>query len=481
MKPMAWLGLVLLLVLSACTGSGNGEGGSLADTSTTGIALNGTSGPASGTSGDPGKKEKSNEQVKLVVATYFLSDQVKVAVEKYEQLHPNVDIELHAASTSGKDLNDVMNKQEQFVKTSNTAMLAGKGPDIIELDQLPSEQYVKRGLLVDLHELMNQDADFHKENYFTNIMDHVQSGGDGGLYGMPLYFSLVGLYGNVEAIEQAGVSFDDDSWTLNDFIDTIKQLKQKGDPSYIFMGEERYFLEQLVTENFEKLITVTNGEPQLDTNALAEMMEQVQKMADDGLLHKMGNYQRLTAVGESGTDSKNPAYFMDAELYSLRDALLYAPFPRTALYAKPHLVNAGGGGYFKPFGQLGINANSDHPQEAWDFIQFLLNEESVQAYFDEHLDASPGFPMNRSVYEQQKSKLLQDGTVTSGNGPKVPVDPDMLAQVDHYINTAVHAVGGPSKLSETIYNETEAFFAGQKSASDVAKVIANKINLLLNE
>lgn len=487
---MAWLGLAALLPLAACSGAGGGNSGTspAVHTAANGTETHGSDGPASAPpdadNGVPAKRADPNEHVKLVVATYYLSEQVQAAVKKYEELHPNIDIELHAASTSGKDLNDVLNKREQFVKTNNTALLAGKGPDVIELDELPSEQYAKRRLLADLNGLMKQDPDFRKEDYFANIMDHALGNGDGGLYGMPLYFSLVGLFGNADAIGKAGVSFDDGSWTLNDFIDVAKQLKQKGELPNVFMNEEHALLEQLVTENYAQLVTVANGNADFDADALADMMRQVRTMSDEGLLHTMkGDIRRAAApVEASGSDSiYNKVYFMDAELYSLRDALLYAPFPRTELYAKPHPANAGDGGYFHPFGTLGINANSAHPLEAWDFIKFLLDDESVQSHIDEQLDASPGFPMNRSVYERQKSKLLSDGTATREHGPTVQVNPALVEQVDSYLSSAVNPVGGPSKLEEIVYDEAKAFFAGQKSAEDAANIVGNKINLLLNE
>lgn len=487
MKPTVWLGLVLLLFLAACSGSGEGEAGSgpAANPATAGMETDAASGQApeaSGeTNGSPVEPNDSEDPVKLVAATYYLSDQLEAAVKKYEELHPDIDIELHAVSTMGKDLNDVMNKQEQFIKTNNAALLAGKGPDVIELDQLPFEQYVKRGLLVDLREWMNQDPDFRKENYFAHIIDHAQIGGVSGLYGMPLYFSLVGLFGDAEAIEQAGVSFDDDNWTLNDFIDTARKLVQNGDRSHVYTSEERYFLERLVVENFSQLVNVTNGNAEFDAEALAELMKQVRGMSEDGLLHNMRGDARGAAAAEPGSGSHDLSYFMDTELYSLRDALLYAPFPRTELYAKPHPPNAGGGGYFQPIGILGINANSDHPQEAWDFIRFLLDDENVQSHIDEFLDASPGFPINRSVYERQMDKLLGDGAAERRHGPAVPVDPAMLEQVDRYITEAVHSVGGPSRLSEIVRDGSEAFFAGQKPAEEAAKLIAGKINLLLNE
>ena len=484
MKTTTWLGFAALLLLSACTGAGDGDTGvgSAAGTAAHGTETDGqASAPADAADGVPVKRADPDEHVKLVVATYYLSEQVEEAVKKYETLHPNIDIELHATSTSGTDLNDVLNKRDQFIKTNNTALLAGDGPDLIELDELPSEQYVKRHLLADLNKLMKQDPDFQKEQYFANIIDYAQSDGEGGLYGMPLYFSLVGLFGDADAIGKAGVTFDDGSWTLSDSIDIGKQLKQKGDYEYAFANEPTALLNELVAENYAQLVTVTNGNADFDAVALADMMRQVKTMFEEELIHDFQSGGRpVTVTASEGTPNGN-SYFIETELYSLRDALMFAPYPHTKLYAKPHAASAGDGGYFRTFGTFGINANSAHQQEAWDFIKFLLDDWSVQSHINEQLDASPGFPMNKSVYEQQKNKLLSDGTVKQRGSDAIQVDPALLEQVNAYLSAAVHPVGGPSKLEEIINDESKTFFAGQKSAEEAAKLIGNKINLLLNE
>jgi multiple sugar transport system substrate-binding protein len=483
----AWPGLILLALLSACSSAGSnggaeGTAGEASDTGARGMGTNEhASAPADTASGVPAASADSNEPVKLVVATYYLSEQVQAAVKKYETLHPNIDIELHATSTTGEDLNDVLNKRDQFIETNNTALLAGSGPDLIELDELPSEQYVERHLLIDLNGLMKQDPDFHREQYFTNVIDHLQTGG--GLYGMPLYFSLVGLFGDADAIGKAGVSFDDGSWTLSDFIDTARQLKQKGEYKYVFANGPTSLLNELVAENYAQLVTGTNGNAKFDADALADMMQQVKTLFDEGLLYnfELGGRPATAVPQSSGSGPYGNAYFFETELYSLRDAVMNAPYPHTKMYVKPHPAGAGDGGYFRTFGTLGINASSAHPKEAWDFVKFLLGDESVQSYIDDFLDASPGFPMNRSVYEQQKNKLLADGTATRDHGSPVQVDPALIEQVDDYLAGAVHSVGGPSKLEEIVDDESKTFFAGQKSAEAAAKLIANKINLLLNE
>ncbi|MBD2848078.1 extracellular solute-binding protein [Paenibacillus sp. IB182496] len=488
MKITVWIGLAVLLLLSACSGPGN-PGAPTAKTDTKHEA--GTGGPASAPSSAPGTANgaddslfddvDADEPVKLVVATYYVSEQVQAVVEAYEALHPNVEIELHAASTSGKDLNDVMNKRDQFIQTNNAALLAGGGPDVIELDELPFEQYVKRGLLVDMNGLIEHDSAFDKADYFTNIIEHAQSG-DGGLYGMPMYFSLVGLFGDADAIARAGVAIDDANWTLPQFIEIAKQLQETGDYPSVLASEPSYLLRQLITEHYTQLVTESDGNAHFDAEAFAEMMRQVRTMFDEGLLYNVVSNDRASALSaQAGRGRGVNAYFSDTYLYSLQDAIRFAGYPNTKLYAKPHAAGEDSGGYYSAVGTLGINAHSPHPRAAWEFVKFLLDDESVQSYINDHLESSPGFPLNKHVYEQQKQQLMQDGVVKQRGADALEIDRALLEQVDAQLSGASHIVRGPSKLEEIVDSQLEAFFSDQKSAEEAAAIIGNRINLLLNE
>ncbi|KAF4324813.1 hypothetical protein G195_001110 [Phytophthora kernoviae 00238/432] len=193
---------------------------------------------------------------------------MQTAVKKYEKLHPNIEIELQATPSEGKDLDEVYANIEKFVTSSNTSILAGKGPDLIELDMLPADKYVSRHLLVNLSDMMEKDSSLQTKDYFTNILDNSKIGG--GLYGMPLYFSLAGLIGDEDALGKSGVKIDDSSWTWSDFTDIAKQLTQKGEYKNVLISEPHYMLSEMVAENYRQLVTEGTGKANFDSMAVAE-------------------------------------------------------------------------------------------------------------------------------------------------------------------------------------------------------------------
>ncbi|KAF4324812.1 hypothetical protein G195_001111 [Phytophthora kernoviae 00238/432] len=73
---------------------------------------------------------------------FFPNQGFQEAKMKYEKLHPNIEIKLETAYTD--DAHSEAD-EEKFVKNMNTAMLAGKGPDLLQsaeyMNILPTDNY----------------------------------------------------------------------------------------------------------------------------------------------------------------------------------------------------------------------------------------------------------------------------------------------------------------------------------------------------
>lgn len=482
----------LLLCLSACSG-GNGNGGKASDangqaagTKQTGAS---TDGSASGvpTGAPEGAREEiklPSGPVKLVIASFEPSEQLKLAVKKYEHSHPNVTIELKAAQTEFKDLDSQIANIEKYVTTTNTALLSGKGPDLMELDLLPREKYVGRGLLADLGGLMNRDAAFDKADYFSNILDNMQTGGK--LYTIPLSFYPVSLIGDEAAIDKDGGAVDDADWTWDDFADTASRLMQKGTYPHALVSTPEYMLSELVGERYAQFVDEAGREASFDSPAFAELMEQVKKLFDDGVVLDFSKTNLRRGEEAQPTAVKINTYFQSTQIPSPMEFLLMMDsyYDRTKVYTKPHAKEMGPGGYFLANQTIGINAASPVKEQAWDFVKFLLSEQGA-ADPDISLGHT-GFPISKIAYEKEIQKLRDEGEVPGfKNGPAeadaFKVNGAYLDLLDAIVTSAVHPVDQTTKVSDMITEESKAFFTGQKSAEAVGKLIQNKVTTYLNE
>ena len=146
----------------------------------------------------------------------------------------------------------------------------------------------------------------------------------------------------------------------------------------------------------------------------------------------------------------------------------------TAFYAKPHADGEAEGASFEPGSLIGINAGSKAKDEAWDFVKYLMDHTAT------------GLPINKARFADAVSALKQKGTITPpaiGSQPAKPfkVDGAQLDRLESFAEAAGRKKNDAGKVLDIVAQNTPAFFAGQKSAEDVAKLIQNKATTLLHE
>lgn len=458
----------ITLSLTAC-GSGSPEGERSSAEARENKASTETNGPGSSVKNTTPKDESASGGKKTIVFSMFFPDElVQEAKKKYEQLHPDIEIKLQTAYT---DDTHIEADEEKFVKNTNTAMLAGKGPDLLQsaeyVNILPTDKYVKHHLLVDLGEWMEKDSAFRKEDYFGNILDNARTGE--GLYSMPLAFFLEGFVGDADAIAKTGVQVDDVNWSWNDFIVTANQLTaSKVYPSVLTFGGPEALLAEIAMDNYGLFVDTESRKANFESASFTGLMNQVKSIYDDHIV---------------ATDPRSKAYFRSIHINSPWDYLvtLQEYGEDMKFYMKPHAQETTAGGYFRPYKGISINANSKVKEEAWDFIKFMMSWE---------IETSPtkaGFPINKNMFAKLVQQLKEEGTVkTYEEGPlhgkAIKVDQAKLDQLEGLVNGANHQVEYKSdQVHEMIMNESKAFFAGQKSADDVAGLIQNKVTTYLNE
>ncbi|OPA73005.1 ABC transporter substrate-binding protein [Paenibacillus selenitireducens] len=424
-------------------------------------------------------KEKDTPDLKLdgekktiVFSTYFPDEFFEQAKKKYEAKHPNITIDLRYVESD--DAHGEADS-EKFIKTANTAMLSGKGPDLIEMDILPMGSYVNKQLLVNMSEMMEHDPSFLRDQYFTNILDAVTL--NGGIYGMPMNFFLYGLVGNETVIDKSGVKIDDKNWNWSQFVDVAKELKNANSAKNqsALLSEPHYLLNEMVHDQYATFVDQAKGEASFDSQGFTALLQQVKSLFDEQVASETAPRSIFW-----NTSIVSPADYIRMMKQSEHYGKGYEFTSK--LYAKPHADGKEAGGYFRTYKTIGMNAKSEVKAEAWDFIKFMLSDE-VQAQA-----GSAGFPLNKNVYQKQVQQLLQEGKVISDQemGPLKGMVFDVTAQdlqgLEHFLAEAIYPVEfRPSKIDEIITNESKAFFSGQKSAEAVAKLIQNRVTTFLNE
>lgn len=403
----------------------------------------------------------------IVVSILGITPFYKLAKEKYEALHPNTTIEFKEF-TSGAMLS--ASEVEKYIKSTTTEVLSGKGADLFAFTavDLPIDKYVNKGAFENVEDWMKRDAEFDQQQYLMNIMEGSKM--NGGLYIMPVEFYLEALYGDEDGLKKAGLTIDDKNWTWNQFAEMNKQLKGKNGSTYSmnFLPADA-MINNLVSDNYNRLIDGASGKASFDSPFFTELLTEVKQMYDDKELS--GDTTELKRGLLSYSLMTSPSDYL---------VRLAAYFKNGKVYQKPHAADQQSGVSFLVTNQIAMNAHSEVKRDAWEFMKFLMSKE-MQSY-----PHQTGFSMNKAVNEKAIDDVMKNGVDkdvgAKGGGAVVKVtDENLDALRDMLSEASLRNVGYETTVQKIIAEEVKAFFAGQKSAEAVAKLIQNRVMTYLNE
>lgn len=429
-----------------------------------------------GQTNNQGASPQANGKKAITISVLKTDRFLQLAEQLYEEAHPDIDIQLKEYTVTPKGEDGEINLApdagtvEKFVNTVGTEILSGKGSDLIDLRSLPMTKYVEKKALVDLNEMMAEDSAFDVNQFYGNILDPMKI--NGGLYAVPLQYNLKLMIGDAVSIHAAGIQIDDRKWDWSKFAEVAKQLVKDEDGDGIMdkfaitSTTPDSLLVNLLLDNYGKYVDAENKQAHFDSEAFLHLLKQVKGLYDDQLIS-----------GESA--SWGEQFFSPWTANSAEDLLLY---PKAVydgngeVYRKPGM---GQGITFSSGMMLGINANSNVKEEAWDFLKFLLSEE---------MQSSPelkGFSLRKSVVDAAIDQVqlgLEEGTVQLITGviPK-PFPNSELQSLKSLIEEAGIFSKSDPKVISIIYEESSTYYAGQKSAEEVAKLIQNRVTTYMNE
>jgi len=417
-----------------------------------------------------GSKEKpktKDGKTIVTLSTTYTNRYLEAVEKKFELKYPEIDLQIQAFSNGESDVTEA--DMEKYLKTTNAAILSGKGADIIELSTLPVNNYVEKKLLVNMNDTLEADQTLNKNDLNMNILNGMQQGG--GLYAIPTSY-FVGTFISDGDILDKKIKVDENNWTWDQFVDVSNQfMQQEG------RKEGRYALAGYAPEDFLKLVVRNNSteyidqaslKAKFDSPAFINQLQQVKKMYDNKI---------LTA------DNAKPSnqLFAHTYLFSPIDFfdLGFRFYKNGKLLPTPHSPGDAGGTTFIVENQFGIQANSPVKDEAWKFIAYMMSEEAQSLEEREGLE---GFSLSKSVNDKLLSDIEKFVKSSEYTGENVSNITDLhFKQVRQLVASAKRFASADDKLLSIVMEEAKSYFSGQKSAEEVAKLIQNRTTTYLNE
>ena len=447
----------------------------------------------------------------LVLACLKENDYIRYAVNQYNNEHPDYKITIkeyfdkYAVDTSETDA----------LNRLNSDLMDGTAGDIVCLDGISfaggGKALLEKGVFLDLYELMDNDPEFNKEDYFTDIFRVNET--DGKLYRLVPFFSLNTKYGKVDDVGET--THIDESLLFE-----TEPVTSRYGPKY----RRKEFVHDLLVFSLGDFRN--QKAPLYDTTELTRYIEVAGKMPDwpdwDGTgeppeeymaaSSRLGPYDyhdgvvrffyfsfhdgtyfeiaRMAAAvfGEIGMPPHEGISIPEAKrLYPYDVPVAYSGFP----------VKEGAGSSLINCLSLAVPTSTEASDEAWSFLKCTLSE----AYQSNRDLSFTGVPVHKGVFQYYVERMLENensdddpfrtrgvGIFADDSKPGLqgyywyPVLKQYM--VDAFVNlladiTLVDEVD--PNVEAIVTEEIEKYCDGRQTAEEAARNIAERVELYRDE
>jgi multiple sugar transport system substrate-binding protein len=384
--------------------------------------------------------------------SYENVDEIRAGLDAFEQKNPGIKVELERIAF--KDARD------QFIREAAT----GGGPDVVHLAFVWIKDLGAAGACMQINDLIQQQG-IGEKGFDDFIATDLVYGEDGkSIYGVPFATDTWAMVYNTEVMQAAGVEQIPETW--DQLLEASRKVKQNtGKTGFGFAAGASsantiWFLANFYWWSDGGSLVVDDGQGGYKLGITPEQVAKVIEYYDTYL--KEG----LTTEGSLGIDSWSAPEVLEPMIRGDQFAAIVPVFTAVQMFDDWRARNPGKAlpfttamtphGSGKPTTHLGgqslcVNANTEHPEEAWKLMQWLNSWEFFENY-------------NKGYYPAQKSLLV-----------KRPF-PEELAGFQKQFSDGARSWGpyarGPATIG-SMWNQTSrsfgAAFIGQKTPLEAAQ------------
>ncbi|TCL54473.1 ABC-type glycerol-3-phosphate transport system substrate-binding protein [Kineothrix alysoides] len=434
----------------------------------------------------------STPSEKLKVYSLKENDTMSQAISIYQTENPDVFVDYEIGM--GDD-NSVM--RDDALKKLNTQIMAGEGPDLLVLDNMPLDSYIEKGMLLDLSTCLSGltgDAEL-----FSNITDAFKK--NGGIYTIPCEVQLPLVLG-----KEKYVSGMKNMKGIADAMEALREDNQEGGLLDIY--SERGIIRLLAMISSPAWKTKNGG---IDETAVSEFLTEVKRVYDaqmEGASEK--DIDRYNSVNdyymtEYATTREEWDYFgaMDEMGYiggmtnmvlgTLSDPYSYATLnsvQRVKGFEDNVLLPVSGQStnVFIPKTLIGISAVSANTEMAQELLKVLLGKENQVSLFN-------GLAVNKAAFEEsfvpKEENMGEDGLygsigMSDGDGMMVSldvywVDEGQLQKLRDWMAKADTPYVKDTVLEDSVCEEGINYMQGGKSLEESVSAIVEKVAIYMAE
>ena len=360
-------------------------------------------------------------------------------------------------------------------------MVGGDCPDLIDLSMVNLKDITAKGVLEDLTPYLKSSEEANIDDFVPSVLNAYNI--DGIQTTVPIYFTIDTL------LARASVVGEEPGWTMEEMISLAKTNLDK--QLMHGMTKERA-LQTCLMYASDSFIDYESGTCSFDSPEFIQFL----KFADCfDLEYEYNENESFPKMLQSGKVLLSNASFSDVHAYQM----YYLMFEEDGVTSIGYPTSDGKPGVFLSGNEIyGISAHSENKDAAWKFLESLLSGQSTSNGW--------GFPSRKEQLEEmfkeacepnyqkdESGEILMDEEGNPMQYPKTSWgyddwDVEIYAATQEEIDGVRHLIeiARPlSRDSEEIYSiigeEAAPYFAGQKSAEEVAKIIQSRVRIYVSE
>lgn len=395
--------------------------------------------------------EEGDEEVTLTYARGVdTTGATEVLAEEFEKQHPNIKIEFQEMPSDSGDQHD------QYV----TAFSADSAEiDVFDADVIWPAEFAQADYALELDRFIEED-DIDMDEYFPGP---VEAGNfKGKQWAMPKFIDAGVLFYRTDIVE-------DPPETWDELIDSATDLQGEEGTDFGYLMQANQY-EGLVTNAIEFIGGYGGAVLDEDENVVVDSpetvtaIEKMQEIVDsdfvpDNILNFTEIETESSFIEGEAVYARNWPY-LQASSNDEEKSEVAGDVDFTTIPAGDDTSASALGGWMAM-----INKNTEHPQEAWEFVKFMTGEEGQKITAIEGGSA----PTLADLYDDEE---VQEGGVLFS-------DPDFVDVLENAIPRPVSSIY--PKISDILQIELSKALTGDISAEEAAKNMQEKMEEALDE
>ena len=427
----------------------------------------------------------------ISLAVMYLDYNVQDMVIDFNRKNPEYRIEVtdyseYAANSDAKEGNDA------GLTKLNTEILSGNVPDMLCLSGLNYRQLASKGVLEDLYPYIENDAELKREDFFPNVLKALEVDGK-------LCSTVSGFYIN-SAIGAAAVVGDEPGWNYDQFNEALASMPE-GCTAFDQYVTRDGILSTCLALDMADFVDWNSGKVNFDNPEFIKLLQFANSFPDE---FDWENYDWSKEESTENRLAQGKQMLVQTSAYSIDD-IFYNNYTQF-LGGKVTYIGyptAHGTGNMISFSDSGYAMSSKTPYKdaCWQFLRCFLTKDyqTSNVYsLPSRLDVFDERAEEASTVQYQKNEegqfLLDD------DGEKIPIvrstiwnkdtqqteeiyalTEDQVQQIRELILTTTKVADYDQAILDIVTEQAAPYFAGQKTAEEVAKLVQSKANIYVNE